>query len=163
MLHVTFALLPDSARAEAATRAIMALQTRDERHVTLIAHRDALELREPHDQDESDSARALGQGALVGSGVGALAGALLAGPFGLLGGVPLVGAVFGAGAGTLHGMLWSSLTGTELPDQTLRELAQGLQEGNVLLTVKTRAKETHDQVLGILREHDARIAEKRHL
>ena len=91
---------------------------------------------------------------------GALLGSILAGPFGLLGGGPLVGMIFGAGAGTVQGALAAGLIGSGLTDRSLKVLAERLQAGDVLVAIRCDDHGTEQKVETVLRRHGADIAEK---
>jgi uncharacterized membrane protein len=99
-------------------------------------------------------------GASLGAATGAVLGGLLAGPFGLLGVGPLAGVLFGAGAGSVHGMFWSGLVGFGLTDTGLKRLTERIEQGDVLVTVRTADRATEERVEAILRDSGATVVEK---
>lgn len=167
MKHIVLALFENTDSADRAIAALVEDDRRHSEHISLVVHRDALsetELAEAvqHSKgtDETDATRGLALGASLGAATGAVVGALLAGPFGLIGGGPLVGELFGAGTGSLHGMLWSGIVGAGLTDHSLKKLAERIEAGDVLITVRAPDKPTEDRVEAILHENGATIAEK---
>ncbi len=72
---------------------------------------------------------------IVGGIVGLLVGSILPQVVDVLGLTSGIGAVFGLLTGTLSGMLGGMMAGTRAPKPELRELAEQLGEGRVLLTI----------------------------
>ena len=167
MQHVVFALFRDRQAADTAVAQLVKDDRDHEPHISVVVHRDVLSGTQLEEQvqhsgegGESDAAHGVALGAGLGAAVGAVLGVLLAGPFGLLGGGPLVGVLFGAGSGSLYGMLSAGLVGAGLTDHSLKRLADGIASGDVLVTVRAPDKPTEARVEGILRRHGAAVAEK---
>lgn len=167
MEHVVFALFRDRQAADSAVRHLVQEDRAYEPHISVVVHKDVVDehhlrkqIQHSGEGGESDAAHGVALGAGLGAVVGGLLGALLAGPFGLLGGGPLVGVLFGAGSGSVYGMLSAGLVGAGLTDRSLKQLADGISTGDVLVTVRTSDKPTEERVEAILRRHGAAVAEK---
>jgi uncharacterized membrane protein len=167
MKHVVFALFADTKSADAAIQRLIEEDHAYKEQFSLVVHRDAASevrldevVQHSGEMAETDVKRGLAMGATLGGAAGAIIGAILAGPFGLLGAGPLAGVLFGGMAGSLYGMLGSGLVGAGLTDHTLKKLAERIQVGDVLLTVRTEDDVSERRVSELLRQHGAEIAEK---
>jgi hypothetical protein len=87
-------------------------------------------------------------GGVVGLVLGTIAGATL--DIGLTVGI---GAAFGLLTGVLSGMLGGMMAGTRMPKQPLREVAERLGEGRVLLTVEVDDPAQVEPVELVLEQH----------
>lgn len=130
-------MLPDIASARR-TMDDLLLARVEERHIHFVA-REGVDLGDLHPANvlqTSDVVRAAEAGLVIGIGVGAIVGALLAVYFpivgdapqwGLVGVLAILGAVFGA---------WtSSMIGISTPSQRLKRFQPAIEQGGVLLMV----------------------------
>lgn len=97
--------------------------------------------RAPLDGDDlPESATEIGRNTFIAIIVGAVVGLALGLGAGLgldiMGLTPAIGAMFGLITGVLSGMLGGMMAGTRRPKAALREAAEGLAQGQVLLTVE---------------------------
>jgi hypothetical protein len=90
--------------------------------------------------DLPEAATEIGRNTIIAIVVGAAAGlalGLVAGlSFDIMGLTPAIGAMFGLVTGTLSGLLGGTMAGTRRPKAALREAAEQLQLGHVLLTIE---------------------------
>lgn len=163
MQHAVFALFPDADSADKAVEAVVAEDLIKQDHVSVVVHKDSFHLRNPDDLVETDAAPSLKRGFVIGGTIGAIAGALMGGPLGLIAAGPLAGMLFGAGGGALYSTLGAALIGAGLPDKSLKKLAEGLEEGKVLVTFKTDHHESERRVEDIVQDYGAEIAEKKNM
>ena len=146
---------PDSARA-----AVAALRASGftEEHISLAARSDIeLErLPETYVEDTHDFNGGLKRGLVLGSGTGLLAGLVAASIPSF--GITLAGAAALAVAGAAVGGWSSALVGTSLPGHLHREFEQEIENGRVVLAVKTAPGEEQkaQNALGFLGD-DARL------
>ncbi|MFV8753457.1 hypothetical protein ACNOYE_23140 [Nannocystaceae bacterium ST9] len=133
-MAIVFALFADKAAAD---RAADELRRADDRHPSFAV--------QSHDRSPLDgnylpeSATEIGRNTLIAVVVGAIVGLILgaiAGTVGIVGLTVPIGAGFGLLTGILSGMLGGMMAGTRLPKLPLREAAEQLREGRVLLTVE---------------------------
>lgn len=161
MQHAVFTLFPDAPSADAAVKEVVDADLIREDNLSVIVHKEQFELRNPADLSETDAAPSLRRGFVLGATIGSIVGALLGGPLGIIAAGPLAGALFGAGGGALYASLGAVLAGAGLPDQSLKRLAEGLEEGKVLVTFKTDHQEAEQRVEEIAARHGAEIAAKK--
>ena len=135
MATLVFALFEEAPEAEAATTELM---RHSEAHPAFAvqAHTHA-----PLDGDDMpESATEIGRNTVIATIVGAIAGLAIGLSAGLtldvLGLTPGLGAAFGLLTGTLSGMLGGTMAGTRTPKAALREAAEGLGQGAVMLTIE---------------------------
>jgi hypothetical protein len=90
--------------------------------------------------DLPESATEIGRNTIVAMIVGAVVGLALGLGAGLgldiIGLTPTIGAMLGLLTGVLSGLLGGMMAGTRRPKAALREAAQKLEPGNVLLTIE---------------------------
>jgi hypothetical protein len=90
--------------------------------------------------DLPESATEIGRNTFIAIGFGAVGGLLLGLVAGLtldiMGLTPLIGAMFGLITGILSGLLGGMMAGTRRPKAALREAAESLAVGSVLLTIE---------------------------
>ena len=162
MKHTVFAILPDVASAESAVIALekTGLCPTDDMCVVMNKDVDPERLTQivQHDghHSQTDAAPAARRGALIGG----ITGAILMGPFGLIGAGPLVGALFGAWAGAGTGALGGALVGSALNDQSLDKLATRLKKGDTLVTARAANAEGYAAIQEVFRQHGADFVEK---
>jgi hypothetical protein len=120
--------------------------------------------RAPLDGDDlPESATEIGRNTIVAVIVGALVGLALGLGLGLgqviMGLTPAIGAMFGLVTGILSGLLGGMMAGTRRPKLALREAAQKLELGHVLLTIEVGDVTHVDLVEDILVEHGATLVD----
>lgn len=120
--------------------------------------------RAPLDGDDlPESATEIGRNTIVAVIVGAVAGLALGLGLGLgkvvMGLTPAIGALFGLVTGILSGMLGGMMAGTRRPKAALRDAAQKLELGHVLLTIEVGDVTHVDLVEDILVEHGATLVD----
>ena len=94
-------------------------------------------------------------GAVVGLALGLVAGSALD----IMGLTPAIGAMFGLVTGTLSGLLGGTMAGTRRPKSVLREAAERLEPGHVLLTIEVLDAGHVELVESILSEHGATLVD----
>jgi hypothetical protein len=120
--------------------------------------------RAPLDGDDlPESATEIGRNTIIAVIVGAVAGLALGLGLGLgqviMGLTPAIGAMFGLVTGVLSGLLGGMMAGTRRPKAALREAAQTLELGHVLLTIEVGDVTHVDLVEDILVEHGATLVD----
>jgi hypothetical protein len=105
------------------------------------------------------------EGAALGGGIGAAAGALLAGlttvgaiatgGAGVLVAGPLVAALTGAGAGAVTGGVIGGLVGLGFSEHEIKHFKEALEEGSVLVEVDTDDYDDEDAVEDVMKNHNA--------
>lgn len=120
--------------------------------------------RAPLDGDDlPESATEIGRNTIVAIIAGAVAGLALGLGLGLanaiMGLTPAIGALFGLITGILSGLLGGMMAGTRLPKAALRDAAQKLELGHVLLTIEVGDVTHVDLVENILVEHGATLVD----
>lgn len=121
-------------------------------------------IRAPLDGDDlPESATEIGRNTIVAIIVGAVAGLALGLGLGLghvvMGLTPVIGAMFGLVTGILSGLLGGMMAGTRRPKAALRDAAQKLELGQVLLTIEVGDVTHVDLVEDILVEHGATLVD----
>ncbi len=163
MSHVLFALFDSSKEVAAAISELESVGT-PTRHCTVVAHRDGLESRPAGELElfetgaASMGARLAGLGAVVGAALGALA----VGPLGLLAGGPLAAMLFATTTGSVVGGFTGIIAGASEADPSLKQVAEGLEKGHVLLAVEPPSAECAEKAEIVLRKHHAQLVH-RHL
>jgi hypothetical protein len=94
-------------------------------------------------------------GAVVGLSLGLVAGSALD----IMGLTSTIGAMFGLVTGTLSGLLGGMMAGTRRPKLALREAAERLEAGQVLLTIEVTDAGHVDLVEGILVDRGAAVVD----
>ena len=128
-------LLPDVASARR-TMDDMLLARIDERHMHFVGREDIdlAGLHAANTLQTSDVVRAAQVGALLGVGMGAVAGGLVAWYFSAAGDSPLWGLVVVlALVGAFFGAWVSSMIGVSIPSQRLRRFEPAVAQGQILL------------------------------
>ena len=120
--------------------------------------------RAPLDGDDlPESATEIGRNTIVAIIVGAVAGLALGLGLGLadaiMGLTAGIGAMFGLITGVLSGLLGGMMAGTRRPKAALRDAAQQLEHGRVLLTIEVGDVTHVDLVEDILVEHGATLVD----
>jgi hypothetical protein len=114
--------------------------------------------------DLPESATEIGRNTIVAIVVGAVAGLALGLGLGLgkviMGLTPAIGALFGLVTGILSGLLGGMMAGTRRPKLALRDAAQTLELGHVLLTIEVGDVTHVDLVEDILVEHGATLVDR---
>jgi hypothetical protein len=121
--------------------------------------------RAPLDGDDlPESATEIGRNTIVAIIFGAIAGLALGLGLGLgkviMGLTPAIGALFGLVTGILSGLLGGMMAGTRRPKAALRDAAQKLELGHVLLTIEVGDVTHVDLVEDILVEHGATLVDR---
>ncbi|MFP4106604.1 MAG: hypothetical protein ACLFVU_11010 [Phycisphaerae bacterium] len=106
------------------------------------------------------------EGTAVGGGIGAAAGAIIAGltavgtlatgGAGLVVAGPLVAAFTGAGAGAITGGVLGGLIGLGFTEHEVKHFEDALDKGSVIVAVDTEDTDDEDTVKGILKDHNAK-------
>ncbi len=162
MAHVLFALF-DNPKEVAAAVAELEKAGTSRGQCSVIVHRGGLEslpaseLQLFETAAAAATARTMALGAVIGVALG-----LAAGPFGLFAAGPLASVLFTTTAGTVAGALTGVLAGASDADPTLHRLAEGLEKGQVLLSVEPPSLDCAERAERILHEHHARVVH-RHL
>jgi hypothetical protein len=150
----------------------MSHETRDKHfaHPGMIEEGDSIvEFKEKPPADPDDdvevgtmAAKGGGIGGIAGGTIGAVAAALaalgtaLALPgIGLFIAGPIAAAIAGAGAGAATGGLVGALVGWGIPEEHVKHYEDGLHEGGVLMTIRTRTAEDAHHFMDVLRHHNA--------
>jgi hypothetical protein len=120
--------------------------------------------RAPLDGDDMpEAATEIGRNTIIAVIVGAVAGLALGLGLGLgqviMGLTPAIGAMFGLVTGVLSGLLGGMMAGTRRPKAALRDAAQKLEPGHVLLTIEVGDVTHVDLVEDILVEHGATLVD----
>ncbi len=158
MQHAVYGVFHDSDDAWEAARDVMERPLATDEHVRVFVH-DPQHLS-PESLEESDGAHGMWLGLVGGASIGAVAGATMA----ALGFATTVagGAVGGIVVGALVGGLSGLFDGVGRPDHTYERIAEGLDDGDVLVTVASRrGGRTEAQLMDILRRHGAEVAARR--
>lgn len=95
-------------------------------------------------------------GLVLGPAFGAGLAAVVGGPE-----TWILGGALGLVMGPFAGVIMSGLAGVGMTDARLRKLTQGLQEGEVVVTIETRKAGAEHRVEDILRRNGADVARKR--
>jgi hypothetical protein len=158
MRTTLFALFDDPRQVAGALADLEAGGTASE-HCTIVAHRSALDALPSSELDDSETsaARTGARVAALGGLTGAVLGALAVGPLGLIAAGPLAAVLFTSTAGTLVGAFAGLVAGATDADPALKQLAEGLEAGKVLLTVQAPTAAAAERAEAILREHHARV------
>lgn len=163
MEHITFARFPDRRQAVAG---VQALRSGAQDPVRVVAHfgaTDAAEFEQvvQHSGElaETDLRHALVVGCVTGSLTGAVVGPILA-VVGIFPGTIPQGLGFGAFMGLLVGLLMMSVLGTGLMDRRLQRLTKNIHSGEVVITVRSKSRESCDLVNRALAANGAQVAEK---
>ncbi|MGM0575340.1 MAG: hypothetical protein ACQEXJ_06390 [Myxococcota bacterium] len=150
MTHLVFAEFDDRAAAEATLEALRESHKIPDSGYGVIDHPG-----EPHQDEfpftETEARRGLLWAGALGAGIGAVLGALLVWPLGLLSVSLGAGVAMGAGAGLVYAALYGLLQGAGSPHHDMEELAEELEEGQVLLTFEARTDEIADELEDIAR------------
>ena len=162
MAHVIFALF-DGPSEVAAAVAELEQEGTPKRHCSVVVHRDGLESLPASELElfESGAAAMTARLVALGAAVGAVVG-LAAGPLGLLAAGPLASVLLTTTAGTMAGALSGVLAGASDADPTLHRLSEGLEKGQVLLSVEPPSLDCAERAEHILHKHHARVVH-RHL
>ncbi|MFW5840433.1 MAG: DUF1269 domain-containing protein [Planctomycetota bacterium] len=106
------------------------------------------------------------EGTAIGGGIGAAAGAVLAGltsvgviatsGVGLLVAGPLVAVLTGAGAGGIAGGVIGGLTGLGFSEHEIKHVEDALNEGSVVVAVEVDGHDDEDKIKDILHRHSAK-------
>lgn len=114
--------------------------------------------------DMPECATEIGRNTIVAVIFGAVAGLGLGLGLGLghviMGLTPAIGAMLGLVTGILSGLLGGMMAGTRRPKAALREAAQKLESGHVLLTIEVGDVTHVDLVEDILVEHGATLVDR---
>ena len=94
-------------------------------------------------------------GTIFGGFVGMTLGLLAATVLGVMGLPPALGAIMGLITGVMFGMMRGLMAGTRVPKQALREVAAGLEDGAVLLTIEVLEHAHVEHVEEVLDSHGA--------
>lgn len=154
-MNAVFALFPDEKRARAAIAEVMERQELLPDIDSVITHgaADARRFR-AREMVETDAGPAWRRGLVVGVLGGALFGAALAGPLGLMSGGPSSGALFGAALGSIFS-IFGAIVGAGQLDGSLRRLASKLERGQMLVTFAVGHRETEAAIARIVRRFGA--------
>lgn len=163
MTHTLFALFDRAADLEAATAELESVGT-PAKHCTVIAHQGPLDRLPSSDlaDFESGAATMTTRVSLLGAAFGAIFGALAAGPLGLLAAGPLATILLSTTAGTIVGAFAGLIGGATDADPSLKQLAEGLEQGKVLLAVQPPSAACAEQAEVVLHKHHAHVL-RRHL
>jgi hypothetical protein len=162
MAHVIFALFDGPSEVAAAVAELEEAGT-PKRHCSVVVHRGGLENLPASELElfESGAAAMTARLVALGAAVGAVVG-LVAGPLGLLAAGPLASVLLTTTAGTMAGALSGVLAGASDSDPTLHRLSEGLEKGQVLLSVEPPSLDCAERAEHILHKHHARVVH-RHL
>ena len=159
MKHMLFALFEEAREAEAALQEVEADETCRGAY-SVVMHEDRL-----RDGDvelvETGVRGGMALGALLGAAGGAMLGGLVAGPLGLIGGGPLFAALMGGTYGTLYGGLAGTLGGLGGPDEGLKQLADQLEAGKILVSVNIEGIDCEARIEAIFQRHGALESHRR--
>jgi hypothetical protein len=161
MLHTLYALFDhplDAARAKAALERDGTATNR----LSVIVHSGRLEGISVEELKLFETSALQGgvSGAALGGVLGAALGLALLGPFGLIGGGAIAAMIFGTGASTVIGALTGVVAGSASADPSLDELAKGLENGNVLLTVDADSLTGAESASTVLKANHARVVHR---
>jgi hypothetical protein len=149
MQHVSYGLFEDAGHARMAIDAIDASGT-PRRHCGVTLHKDRLN-EGLLGMAESDAREASREGALIAGILGAVAGAAVVGPMGL---------VSGGALGALYGGIGGALAGSAGPDRRLESLSRQLAAGKVLVVVEAPNLECRDKADTAMRSNGGRVEHK---
>jgi hypothetical protein len=130
-------LLPDLESAQAAMDDLL-LARIESRHIHFVAREDVdmTGLHAANVLQTSDVVRAAEMGLIIGAGIGALLGALVAVHYPITGDEPQWGiAAVLAVAGALFGVWTSTMIGISTPSKRLQRFAKDIEQGRILLMV----------------------------
>jgi hypothetical protein len=96
---------------------------------------------------------------IVGATVGLALGLVAGSAFDIMGLTPAIGALFGLVTGTLSGLLGGVMAGTRRPKLALREAAERLEQGQLLLTIEVTDAGHVDIVEAILVDRGAAVVD----
>lgn len=159
MATLVYAVFEDQAAADEATSALT--RTAADRPAFAVQ----THTRAPLDGDDMpESATEIGRNTIIAIGVGAVGGLALGLGAGsmldIMGLTPAIGAMFGLITGILSGLLGGMMAGTRRPKAALREAAEQLEDGAVLLTVEVGDPGHVDSVETLLDEHGAELVDR---
>jgi ABC-type dipeptide/oligopeptide/nickel transport system permease subunit len=151
-MAIVFGLFADKAAAD---QAADALRRADDSHPTFAVQSHE---RSPLDGNYlPEAATEIGRNTLIAVIVGAIVGLVLGVTASMVLDIGLtlgIGAAFGLLTGVLSGMLGGMMAGTRLPKLPLREVAERLGEGRVLLTVEVDEARHVELVETLLETHE---------
>jgi uncharacterized membrane protein len=104
---------------------------------------------------ESDAMGGLWRGALIGLVIGMIFGGLVASPLGWVDMRPLPAAAFAAVLFAIFGALGGAISGAAVPNSDMEEMADNIQDGQVLVSAEVENSETEATVEEIFRRHGA--------
>jgi hypothetical protein len=164
MASLVYAVFADAAAAEQATTEL----TRNTPHGASTPGHPAFGVQTHtsgplNGDDLPESATEIGRNTIVAIVVGAVVGLALglAAGFGLdiIGLTPAIGAMLGLLTGILSGLLGGMMAGTRRPKEALRDAAEKLDRGQVLLTIEVGDAGHVGIVEDILVEHGAALVD----
>ena len=162
MDHITFARFADQQQATEGVNSIR----KSVSNAQILMHWGAKdtasfdqEVQHSGESGETDVRHAMVLGAILGLSIGATFGAVLS-LVNLFPGYLVNGIEFGGLMGVLVGLLMMSIMGSGLIDKRLKRLTRNLHVGEVVITVRTKDRATHELAHQALLQSGAEIAEK---